>query len=552
MLIRTQTNRPAERKAVILLVVIALLTLFAIIALSFLLYANAEANASKLFREGEANDIGLAGTSAEKMLNFFLKQFIYDVPDDNTGVYSALRGHSVGRSIYGANYDPTKATVIPNTLAFNGTGRLHTNGTSAPFMNPFSQLPTPFSVDDYQLINYTYYPGETYVVNGTNLPFLRDPERINPFPTPPPPGQTPWRNNPAQPAGQYTGGANAPYTYPDLNNMFLAAVKADGTVLMPSFFRPYTGFGPMDPVVNSWNWTQNVDQVSGNPTPWLKYMVLRPRPADNPGFPLPEDGGGDVKNLPSWSPGTLIPGTSPPQYWNNDSFWMDLGAPIITNKNGKKIKPLFAPLIIDLDGRINLNTSGNVRLNAAGPNPPNPPGHASNQGWGPWEVDISHVLNNNPAGAARPEWTNTFLGDASGFYSGRYGTQGYPGSLFNGQATGDGVTPHIYGQVDYDGTQEANTTNPYSISLPIQLPPAGSFSSFPTYNTPATVGGYGNNAQIGMPPPPPPAWPNYAGNTSEGYAHPLLYQYFSPAKTETARTLHFRRPTWRHCFAITM
>src|SRR5712692_8482758 len=148
MLIRTRTSRPAERKAVILLVVISLLTLFAIVALSFLLYANAEANASKLFRDGEANDIANADVDPERLMGFFLKQFIYGVPDDNTGVYSAMRGYDLGRSIYGYNYDPTKNTVIPNTVAFNDNGRLHTGAGS--FMNPFN-------LDDYYLVNYTYF-----------------------------------------------------------------------------------------------------------------------------------------------------------------------------------------------------------------------------------------------------------------------------------------------------------------------------------------------------------------------------------------------------------
>jgi hypothetical protein len=503
MLIRTQTNRPAERKAVILLVVISLLTLFAIIALSFLLYANAEANASKLFREGEANDIGAVGVSAEKMLNFFLKQFIYDVPDDATGYYSALRGHSLARGIYGWNYGNS------NLIAYNGTGRLHTNGPGT-FMNPFN-------IDDYLLPNYTFFPGDT-------IPFIRDPERFNQF-------TAPLAALPTLPRGIYTGGANAPYTYPDLNNMFLAAVKTDGTVLMPSFFRPYTPFGPafMDPVTPNPNWSDNTSPAWQS---W-KYMVLRPRPGDNPGFPLPEDGGGDVKNLPaSWSQGTLIPGTNPPQYWNNDSFWMDLGAPVMTGKNGKKFKPLFAPLILDLDGRINLNTAGNVRLNASSTTLPHL--HASNQGWGPWEVDLSQVLNNNPATSLQPEWTNVFLGDQSQTYWGRYGQPGYPGGGF-AQATGDGVTPHFYGLVDFDGDNE---TSGYGYSSQINLPAGGTtYSSFPTYTA-----GYGNNVQPPTPPtfpPVPPLTTDYAANPFEGYLHPLLYNYFQPSQAGTSSNLAF-------------
>jgi len=203
MLIRTQTSRPDERKAVILLVVISLLTLFAIVGLTFVLYANAEANASKIYREASA--LNQVDMEPEMLISMFLSQMIYGVPDDYTGVYSALRGHDLARSMYGYYYPTASSpTVQQNTVPFNGTGRLH--------------IPTPtygtltFTVDDYQLVNYTYFPNDG---------FVREPERLG------------SRANLGAAPGQYAGGFNVPYTYPDLNNMFLAAVKADGTGLMP-------------------------------------------------------------------------------------------------------------------------------------------------------------------------------------------------------------------------------------------------------------------------------------------------------------------------------
>src|SRR5260370_3497613 len=115
MLIRTQTSQPAERKAVILLVVISLLTLFAIVALSFVLYANAEANASGLFREATALEgLNQTGADPETLFGFFVNQLLYDAQDDSTGVYSAMRGHSLGRSEYGYNYNvgPTGDLIL--------------------------------------------------------------------------------------------------------------------------------------------------------------------------------------------------------------------------------------------------------------------------------------------------------------------------------------------------------------------------------------------------------------------------------------------------------
>ncbi len=193
-------------------------------------------------------------------------------------------------------------------------------------------------------------------------------------------------------------GGNAPYTYPDLNNFYLAAVKADGTVLAQSFHRGYAGFGTLDPSNPNWTNTTN---------PALKYQVLRPRPAEHPNFPLPDDAGGDVLNLIG---GRGYYDPIQKKYCNNDSFWIDIGAPVMTAPDGTKYKMLVAPLIMDLDGRINLGTAGNI----LGPGNT----HVSNQGFGGWEVNLAKVLYGDtlpPTSAPTPlEYINLILGRGTG------------------------------------------------------------------------------------------------------------------------------------------
>ena len=47
---------------------------------------------------------------------------------------------------------------------------------------------------------------------------------------------------------------------------------------------------------------------------------------------------------------------------NADSIWIDLGIPEFVTREGKLIKPLVAPMIEDLSGRLNLNAHGNPQL----------------------------------------------------------------------------------------------------------------------------------------------------------------------------------------------
>jgi hypothetical protein len=468
-----------RRPGVILLVVVVLLTLFATLGVAFVLYAESAAAAARLGRDAEVQD--RPDVPPQVALNYFLGQLLYDAADNDPGVYSALRGHSLARLLYGYNDD----SPTDNAQPFNGVGRLH--GRS-PFAN----------TDDATLINYTYFPADG---------FLRDPERLG------------WRRDPARPRGPYTGGVNVPYTYPDLNNVFLAAVKADGTVLAHSFHRDWAGFGSPDP--NNANWYIPGTAVasyppgagSPSPRPWpptdphLKYLVLRPRPVDQllatdrlpPGqlwppinrsnyFPPPEDAGGDVKNLIG-GPG------------GNDSVWIDLNFPVLVTPGGLKYKALFAPLIVDLDNRINLNVHGNVRGHDTQGNPT----QASNQGWGPWEVSLQQVLDpqsNNPG-----EWPRLFVGSTAPPLPGRYGGPplGWlPGPALPPNNVAAAFPPaHFYAQVDYDGCDERNG---YRASKAPQLPSGGPANCFPTF-----AGGYGN------------------GSAAERTDHPLLFNVFQPA-----------------------
>ena len=64
------------RRGAILLVVILLLMLFAVVALSFVLYANSEAKSARIFRESAS--LPKTDVEPELLLGFFLRQLIYD------------------------------------------------------------------------------------------------------------------------------------------------------------------------------------------------------------------------------------------------------------------------------------------------------------------------------------------------------------------------------------------------------------------------------------------------------------------------------------------
>ncbi len=480
MYLRRTLPAPAPRRGVILLVVLAMLTLFAILGLAFVLYSQAEATSSRIFREAQFRVEDPPDENPTTLFRWLMAQLIYDVPDDDAGAASALRGHSLARTMYGFNSNAL------NILPFNGPGRL--NYTS----------PVVAGQNERDLINYMYFQGDG---------FVRDPERLGARANP---GVSQLGVPPNPPPNPHTNGHNAPYTAADLNTMALAAVRAfDRTanpappiVLQPSFHRHWL-FNP--------GMTFN-DQSNPNwRNPEGKYKLLRPRPIDqkiNPAdpteqelFPYPEDATGDVKNLVG-APG------------GNDSVWIDLGYDVKTAADGTLYKPLFAFLVMDLDNRVNLNVHGNVLGGTAGP--PDTRTHRSNQGWGKWEVNPAHVVN-NPAGPN--EWRNAMIGrqtSPTARVQGRYGPNQIPQGVPLGlTAAIPGPTPRFTAQVDFNGGLDDGTGNP---TPRLQLPSA---ATNPTSLYPLFGVGYGNTSQ------------------PERTAHALLYDYFrSPPPFVTITNLN--------------
>ncbi|MSQ93104.1 MAG: hypothetical protein EXR98_00955 [Gemmataceae bacterium] len=339
-------SRDVRRPGMVLLVVMALLALFSSVALGFVFYADAEAVAARANNESMAKD--QPDIDTELLAAYFLNQLMY--PTDN--IYSAMRGWDLARSMHG--YNPTTLNYTP----YNGTGRIS-------LMYPDITFP----VDNFTMVNYTTYWDRTSASPGVN--FVRTPEYTDKVPFLPAGGPpSPTHLAAGGPTYRYVGGSNPPWTAYDTNSLFLAEMTADGYVRRPSFIRP---------------WMQgNIPGSDAN-----KYMSLRPdvgwHPAfvtpDNEFVPGPVPGTGyhlDVRNNDAGR-GALINGVP----YQNDSTLMDLGFPVKTAPNGRRFKPLFAPLIVDLSNRLHLWAHHN-RIGAGA-------AHVSNQGLGAPEVNLGKL-----------------------------------------------------------------------------------------------------------------------------------------------------------------
>lgn len=369
MRLRSPASPP--RRGMILLVVLVLLTLFAIVGVAFVTFSENQTTTASYQKSQETEN----RPDPDLLLGYVLNQLVFDTGKGD----SALRTHSLMRNMYGGT----------GNSAFNGIGRRRQGGV----------------IDNYYLTNLQ---GLTLPAGG-ELGFA-----------------------------QTFGNLCPSYTYPDHNNTYLGALRGTGEVISRSYVRTVRlgaaagGELVFDPYSTAhyrfWSDPYYVPPgVSATVAAALtspatnfgrdlrRAMVMRPGPWDHPNFPPPDNAGGDVKNLPPGTRTMVDVAGATPIYADNDSIWVDLGFPVQTDSQGRRYKPLFAFFIQDLDGKVNLNMHGNIRGNVvdgAGNFLYNT--HASNQGWGPWEVNVGRILAATDTDLPpRPEWLRLFGGRGS-------------------------------------------------------------------------------------------------------------------------------------------
>ena len=224
------------------------------------------------------------------------------------------------------------------------------------------------------------------------------------------------------------GGSDESYDAADFQNMALALMPADPSetpplvaadwdhMMIPSLHRPV--------LVNYWQTQAN---ILAEPM-LLRKVLMRPNWYDHPDF---------TGSNPNYA--TIVAGIKDDTLTLNemlvwmrfgpwdvdndndgvrDSVWVDFGAPVIQNADGKRVKPLAAILCIDLDGRLNLNAHGswdiakpkdNFNIPIAGidinvpitdPNRIDTDILPQGQGYGPADISLAPVLDpgdpNNP------------------------------------------------------------------------------------------------------------------------------------------------------------
>ena len=424
-----------KQRGAVLLVVVSMLVLFVLIGVTYAIVSSQYRRGARIVSRQKQ-----LGVDPEQHLDSAL----YQVLRDTRSPTSALRGHSLLRDIYGTSVRgrvsaAANPTILQNKqfLRFRGTPIQQSritpwNGQWNASLNYYSGCVLTFTsgplkgtstrVIAYQAnagdlafdvmlpqAGQLPRPGAEFVVNGHPFSGAGFGHQA---------GQQALTNEALKPnlygdfnrTGAYlNGGAHESYDAVDYQNMALAAVIPLEGKVVPSFHRPAL----VRYWMNQGAWNQALQ----------RQVIMRPanrvygtdQAGDHPNF-TGSNPAFDPLNPATWDVDNDNDGTP-------DSIWMDLGMPVQTDASGRKYKPLFALMCVDMDGKLNLNAHGNASHILAGQQAP--PGEAilaggmqsrtlrPAQGFGPGEISFRGICAN--------------LADYDFLIKNRYGRDGVPG-----------------------------------------------------------------------------------------------------------------------------
>jgi len=441
----SNTKKAQKRPGVILLVVLAMLTLLAIIGITFVMYATSLEQCSEAALDEQKADFR-PRFDQDAALSMFLGQFVYDVEDNTTGQYSVLRGHSLARDLYGYQAANNGQVTFPLDRPFGGRG--YADPTQPNFL------------------------GQATV----------------------------------------SGQPNVSYTAPDKYHWYLAKLSYDYDY---DQVQGKNVSGKILKVQEPSFWRSGISDNPATPASTFRYKPASASGSMANGFPAypTQNQRYDVQNLPG--------GTEP------DSIWIDINAPVQTMPNGRKYKMMVAPLIVDLDGRLNVAMAGNKMTSFN-----NNFFHGSHEGYGPWEGNLDQLvpllkghgdttLNSQNINAIQSQILAIKYGASANAYGYQLTGSGSGGSGGGGGTIPTTYSPRAHNQMDYNGGLDPDPQGLTS-AVPAFLPgstvaaaPSTFYQAFPYF----FPGMYGNSASKET---------TNNGQTTGIYIHPTSYNPIFP------------------------
>ncbi len=432
-----------KRRGMLLLVVLALLSLFAMMSVAFVVMAGAARDSAEKIRSMDVQ-FDPPGKLENMAVNLVVRGSPITPSQANNPNFfppSAITWQSLLEKIYG--FDTVGTLANSCTLNINSVNSV-CNGQfiefALPQYNPGTDVyPTNTPVDPFHCVGcvltmldgpaagqstrivginpLTYnvqmaafeggvqpvtaaYPTAHYIVNGfpysgmgfgysnttgglTTTAFLP-----NAPPSSPNSGSPSWAALGGM-NGIIPGGVNSDYTAADYTDPLVALAVSDGSggvmVPIPSMHRAD---------LLSYQVAQNSNLFSASGVAQLRQCMFRPNSIDHPIFSATVN----PNFNPLWDGVTNAwdPVKNPKGYkWDvdnmgrgrPDSVWVDLGMPVRYTADGRAYKPLFAILCLDMDGRLNLNAHGSLAQTIGDPGTPS--GY-----YAPQNVEAYQSLNN--------------------------------------------------------------------------------------------------------------------------------------------------------------